>query len=260
MPGAEPAVTVIIVIIVPVISVIVSTIEAIIISIPVWTTVTPIGIVSAVVASPWIPWIIPPAVSIIGTIRVSVGESHSPSRVSPSHTDTPAEGTSCIPVHISVVRIIIVPSVIVIGEPSQSGRVIVIRGVVIVIVNYHSGFLLTIKRIRFCVLCCIQCLAPFRGIGFSQHFCFLLQLVFFIIAQLLIPLGNWLCVGWFLVKGLRAHGFLGCYNSGFWCNSLWGLVLNFARIIINIIIFRGCSRPHGTAGCQNNGGTDDGKW
>jgi hypothetical protein len=51
--------------------------------------------------------------TVIGTvIGIAVGETHSPSRVAPSHANSPAERTSGIPVHIGIVGIVIVPSVI----------------------------------------------------------------------------------------------------------------------------------------------------
>jgi hypothetical protein len=123
VPAIEPAIVVRgrPVIVVPVVPVVITIIVTMVVPGPVRPSV--IGVVSAI--TPGIPWVIPSTVtitiSIIWTIGVSVRESHPPSRVSKSHTDAPAIGTSGIPVHISVIGIIVVPSIIIIRKPPQIG-------------------------------------------------------------------------------------------------------------------------------------------
>jgi hypothetical protein len=95
-----------------------------IISIPVTAVITrPVGSISVVGITPSVGGIAPsvitsPAPSVR---RIAVGEPHSPSRVAPSHADPPAVRTSGIPVHIGIVGIVVVPSVIAVREPPQTG-------------------------------------------------------------------------------------------------------------------------------------------
>jgi hypothetical protein len=125
VPAIHPAITVGRPIIIAT-SVIVTVVKAVIVSGPV--RATPVsGIVSAPVSAPvsgiisvGVEGIVIAIISIIGTIIwISVAEPHSPSGVSPTHADAPAEGASGIPVQVGVIGIVIVPAVIVIGKPSQ---------------------------------------------------------------------------------------------------------------------------------------------
>jgi hypothetical protein len=147
MPAIEPAIAVggrVIVVTTPII---ISVVVTMVVSRPVATTViritiTIIGITITIVGV--IPTIISAIISAIPIRWITITEGHSPSRVSPSHSDTPAKGTSGIPVHIGVIGIIVVPTIIVIGESSQIGRVIIVCGILIIIIDNHRSTLLTV--------------------------------------------------------------------------------------------------------------------
>jgi hypothetical protein len=153
--------------------------------------------------------------SVIG-VSVTKGEAHTPSH-SKAHAQAPAETASTISI-TGIIRIVVVPSVIIIGKPSQVRGVIIFVGIAIIIVVIYNhrctGLTILVQRIIDLLLLCIKCFASFWCIGFAQHLCLTLQPVLFIIAQVLLwhqGFSIYLC----LVQWLSLHGLLGahCYSS-----------------------------------------------
>jgi hypothetical protein len=103
---------------VSVIAVIISMIIPVVITGPVGSTVirivpspvsigTPGIIISAISPASVIGRIVTPSVP-----GISEGKAHSPSRVTPAHSNSPVNRPSCVPVQIGIVGVVIIPAII----------------------------------------------------------------------------------------------------------------------------------------------------
>jgi len=220
----------------PIISIIVS----MVISTPVGTSVIRVAaIVAAIVSSISIIGVsvtIVSSISTISVVRVSVseGKTHAPSH-SKSHAKAPAETAPAIAI-IGVIGIVIVPTVIIIGEPPKIRGVIILIGIGIVVIDYDrcDWLAVLVQGIILLVLVGIKRFTPFGCVSFAQHFSLSLQAVLFIITKVFFcnhGLGVHSC----LIQSLGLHHFLGIYSRG----PNYSLLLDcIVRIIIDIIIFR----------------------